>query len=286
MTLFDGPPVDEVAAPATRVRLTVAYDGRGFRGFAAQPGVRTVAGTLADAISRVLRRPVELVAAGRTDAGVHAWGQVVHFDLPAEAPLDVVALHRSLVKQLAPEIVVRRAGPAPAGFDARHSALARRYRYHVVNRELPDPFLAATHWHVATPLDVRAMQAAADPLIGEHDFSSFCRRPPSPADGPPPSLVRRVHEAEWRALADGVLRLDISASSFCHQMVRSIVGTLAEVGSGKRRAGDMTWVLARRDRSVAAQPAPPHGLCLWEVVYPPEEDDQVVTALGGASSLS
>lgn len=286
MTLFDGVSTEDVTARATRVRLTVAYDGRGFRGFAAQPGIRTVAGTLSDALARVLGHAPELVAAGRTDAGVHAWGQVVHFDTPVDAPFDLVAVQRSLVKLLAPEIVVRSAAAAPAGFDARHSALARRYRYHVLNRDVPDPFLAATHWHVPTHLDVLAMQTAVDPLIGEHDFSSFCRRPPPGAGGSPPSLVRRVHDAQWRVLGDGVLRLDIEASSFCHQMVRSVVGTVVEVGSGKRRAGDMTSVLRCRDRAMAGAPAPPHGLCLWEVLYPAEGDDPPVSALGEASSLS
>ncbi|MFP5376457.1 MAG: tRNA pseudouridine(38-40) synthase TruA, partial [Acidimicrobiia bacterium] len=250
--------------------MTVAYDGSGYRGFAANPGVRTVAGDLGAALARVLGHPVALTCAGRTDAGVHAWGQVVSFDAVDEP--DVVALQRSLNKMLAPAVVVRSVDVAPPGFDARRWATGRRYRYTVLNRPLPDPFLAATTWHVAEPLDVRAMALACDALIGEHDWTSFCRRPPEPADGagpPAPSLVRVVRDARWVEAGEGVLRFEIEASAFCHQMVRSVVGTLVAVGRGRRRAGEMTSILRARDRSRAAEPAPPHGLCLWEVRYPP-----------------
>jgi tRNA pseudouridine38-40 synthase len=132
---------------------------------------------------------------------------------------------------------------------------------------VPDPFLAATSWHVAPPLDLRAMQAACDPLIGEHDFSSFCRRPKGEPDA---SLTRRVLDARWEpdpAAGDGVLRFWIEATAFCHQMVRSITGTLVDVGLGKRHAADVMAALQARDRSAAGPVAPPHGLCLWEVVY-------------------
>ncbi|MDP9070001.1 MAG: tRNA pseudouridine(38-40) synthase TruA [Actinomycetota bacterium] len=264
MTLFS----DQESARATplegaslRVRMTIAYDGTRFHGFAANRGVQTVGGTLAAAITKVVGHEVELTCAGRTDTGVHAWGQVVHFDT-AGAP-DLVGLQRSLNKMLAPGIVVRQAGVAPPGFDARRSAAARRYRYTVLNRRWPDPFLASTTWHVEEPLDVRAMELACDPLIGPHDWSSFCRRPP----GEGVSMVRIVRDARWTDLGDGVLRFDVEASSFCHQMVRSVVGTLVAVGLGKKRAGDMSWIIRSRDRSLAGQPAPPHGLCLWEVVY-------------------
>ena len=261
-------PVSTAAPPdAVRVRMTVAYDGTGYRGFAANADVRTVGGELAAALGQVLGHPVRLTCAGRTDAGVHAWGQVVHFDTPVE--LDPVALQRSLIAMLAPTIVVRRVGLAPPGFDARRSATGRRYRYTVLNRPVPDPFLAATTWHVDEPLDLSAMTLACDPMIGEHDWSSFCRRPPEedPALAPR-TLVRVVREAGWTDLGAGVLRFEIEASAFCHQMVRSVVGTLVAVGRGRRRAGDMAGVIRARDRSKAAEPAPPHGLCLWQVTYP------------------
>lgn len=253
--------------PGVRLRMTVAYDGTGFRGFAANPGVRTVGGELAAALGQVLGHPVSLTCAGRTDAGVHAWGQVAHFDTVRET--NPVGLQRSLNKMLGPAVVVRSMAVAAPGFDARRSACGRRYRYTVLNRPLPDPFLATTSWHVEEPLDLRSMTLACDALIGEHDWSSFCRRPPEPdpAMGPA-SLVRVVRTARWSDLGQGLVRFEIEASAFCHQMVRSLVGTLVAVGRGRRRAGDMAAVIRARDRSQAAEPAPPHGLCLWEVLYP------------------
>jgi tRNA pseudouridine38-40 synthase len=246
--------------------MTVAYDGGGFRGFAVQGGIKTVGGELEAAIGKVLGHPVELTCAGRTDAGVHAWGQVVSFDAAgSSATVDLAGLQRSLNKMLAPAVVVRRVEPAPEGFDARRSATGRAYRYTVLNRPQPDPFLARTTWHVEAPLDVRAMQLGCDPLIGEHDFSAFCRRPDEDA-----SLIRRVEDARWLDLGDGLLRFDVEATAFCHQMVRSLVGLMVAIGSGKTRAGDVAWILRSRERSNAAQPAPPQGLCLWAVRYPDE----------------
>jgi ribosomal protein L17 len=139
-----------------------------------------------------------------------------------------------------------------------------RYRYTVLNRPVPDPFLHATTWQVADPLDLRSMQLGCDPLLGEHDFSSFCKKPPDVSG----SNIRRLHDARWIDLGDGLLRFDIEASSFCQQMVRSLVGTLVDVGLGRKRAGDISWILRSKDRSAAGSPAPPQGLCLWEVVYP------------------
>jgi tRNA pseudouridine38-40 synthase len=243
------------------VRLDVAYLGTGFHGFAAQPAVKTVGGTLIGALERTLRHVVELTCAGRTDAGVHAWGQVVTFNARADA--DLVSLQRSLNKTLAPRIVVRAAIEVPSDFDARRSATGRRYRYTVLNRPVPDPFRAATTWHVAAPLDIRAMQLACDPLYGAHDFSSFCRRPPTEGS----SLVRLVRYADWADLGEGSLRFEIEASSFCQQMVRALVGTMVEMGRGRRRAGEMSAILRAHRRDAAGTLAPPHGLCLWDVSY-------------------
>jgi len=134
----------------------------------------------------------------------------------------------------------------------------------VLNQPTPDPFLAATAWHVEVPLDIARMRLACDPLIGEHDFSSFCRRPKGDGEV---SLVRRVLDARWTDDGDGLLRFDIEATAFCHQMVRSIVGTLVDVGRGRLRAGQVKGILAARDRGAAGEPAPPHGLSLEEVVY-------------------
>jgi tRNA pseudouridine38-40 synthase len=241
--------------------MDVAYLGTGFHGFAAQPGVKTVGGTLIGAIERGLRHTVELTCAGRTDAGVHAWGQVVTFNARADA--DLLALQRSLNKSLAPRVVVRAVTTVPPGFDARRSATGRRYRYTVLNRPVPDPFRATTAWHVAAPLDLRAMRLACDPIYGAHDFSSFCRRPPVQGA----SLVRLVRFADWTDLGDGLLQFEIEASSFCQQMVRALVGTMVDMGRGRRRAGEMAAILRAGRRDAAGTLAPAHGLCLWEVSY-------------------
>lgn len=253
-----------------RIRMTVAYDGRGFSGFAVNAGVETVGGTLAAALGRSLGHPVTLTCSGRTDAGVHARGQVVSFDTPGDE-IDLGALERSVNSQCGQRIVVRELATAPPTFDARRSACSRRYRYHVLNRSVADPFLSATAWWVEAPLDLAAMRLGCDPLIGSHDFAAFCRRPKGPGDGAP-SLVRRVLDARWHDLGEGLLRFDIEAASFCHQMVRSIVGTLVEMGAGRRRAGEMRSILESGDRSRAGQLAPPHGLCLWEVRFSPEPE--------------
>ncbi len=267
MSLFDL----ESATPAApsgslvRVRALVAYDGAGFHGFAEQPGVRTVAGVLRAAIEKVVRAPVELTCAGRTDAGVHAWGQVVSLDVPAGTDLD--RLQRSLVALCGPQVVVRELVVAAPDFDARFSARARTYRYSILNRDVPDPFTAHLAWHVPEPLALELLRLACDPFLGEHDFSAFCRRPKVPHGAEPVSLVRRVRRASWEDLGEGRLRLEIRADAFCHQMVRSIVGTMVAAGQGALRAGDIRAVLATGDRASAAPIAPPHGLCLWQVDY-------------------
>lgn len=248
-----------------RVRMLVAYDGSGFRGFAEQPGQQTVGGTLRAAIERVVRHPVELTCAGRTDRGVHAWGQVVSLDVAADTDLD--ALHRSLLKLCGPEVVVRSVEPASPDFDARFSAMARTYRYTVLNRAVPDPFLARTAWHVPAPLELELLDLACDPFLGEHDFSAFCRRPKVAAKAEPASLVRRVLRARWTDLGEGVLRFEIQATAFCHQMVRSIVGTIVAAGHAQVRAGDIRGILRSGERAHAAPIAPPVGLCLWHVDY-------------------
>jgi tRNA pseudouridine38-40 synthase len=249
-----------------RWRLLVAYDGSGFRGFAAQPGTPTVAGALSEALARAARmdgRP-ELVCAGRTDAGVHASGQVVHVDLPDPLPARL-DLARAVNRQLAPMVVVRRAEPAPEGFDARRSATGRRYRYLVHRGPVPDPLLAGVAWHVPDPLDLRGMASAADALVGEHDFRAFCRRPPGTSADEP--IVRRVTAAGWSECPCTLLRFEVTARAFCHQMVRSMVGALVQVGRGRATTADLVARIRSGTRTGAAQPAPPHGLCLEEVLY-------------------
>jgi tRNA pseudouridine38-40 synthase len=242
----------------TIYRLDLAYDGTGFHGYARQPAVRTVQGELEAALERHLGS-VETFVAGRTDRGVHASGQVASFD--TDADVDVDRLRRSLNRMLGPEISVlalRRCGP---GFHARFSATGRAYTYLVLDREAPDPFLARTAWHYGHPLDAGRMGAAAAQFVGEHDFASLCRA----AEGR--STVRRVREASWRRVRQGLLAFDVAATSFCHQMVRSMVALCVEVGRGRVEPDAVPAIIAARDRAAAKGVAPPHGLTLVRVDY-------------------
>jgi tRNA pseudouridine38-40 synthase len=266
-----------------RWRLLLAYDGAAFRGFAPQPEVPTVAGALRQALERTARlsEPPALTCAGRTDAGVHARGQVVHVDLPVSLPYDGVGLARALNRQLAPAVVVRRADEVGDSFDARRSATGRSYRYLVWNAPSADPLLAPVAWHVSDPLDLVAMRTASDVLLGSHDFRSFCRRRPG-TDGAEP-IVRRVTRARWSVdegpeamdasggEGDGgaarLLRFDIAANSFCHQMVRSLVSSLVDVGRGRQHAAGLLERLRAASRQSMPDPAPPAGLCLVAVDY-------------------
>ncbi|MBC8364578.1 MAG: tRNA pseudouridine(38-40) synthase TruA [Actinobacteria bacterium] len=250
-----------------RVRATVAYDGGPFHGFAVNLDIRSVAGDLNDALSRIVGTDVVVTCAGRTDRGVHAVGQVISFDVPNDTDLDRV--RRSVNGLCGPSVAIRDLERTDDDFDARFGATGRTYRYRVLNRRDPDPFLASTAWHVTDPLDVSAMQSAADHLVGEHDFTSFCKRRKVAPGTVEPTLVRRIESAEWRRPDDeGLLEFVIAGRAFCHQMVRSIVGTLVEVGRGLRPAADLPVVLAAKDRRAAASPAPPRGLVLWSVRYP------------------
>ena len=265
MTLFDPGP-GSPPEPTVRVRMVVAYDGSGFHGYGENPGVRTVAGVLRAAIERVRGHRVDLIGAGRTDRGVHAWGQVVSFATRAD-DFDPIGLQRSLNKLVGPAIAVRSVAPAEADFHARFSATGRVYRYRILNTAIHDPFQTRTTWHVPQPLDLAVLRLASHPLVGEHDFAAFCRRPAARPDGGEPSLRRTVRRAVWRTGADGVLEFEIAANAFCHQMVRSITGTLVDIGLGRHRASDMVAMLGSRDRSRAGRVAPPEGLTLWHVEY-------------------
>jgi tRNA pseudouridine38-40 synthase len=242
----------------TVVRLTLAYDGTGFRGWARQRDQRTVEGVLSDALSRVLGSAPRLSAAGRTDAGVHARGQVVSFAW-AE-PIDLAVLQRASNAMLAPEVVVTDIRRAPDGFDARFSATAREYRYRIHVGPWPEPFEARYVWHRPGRPSLGAMREAAHRLVGEHDFAAFCRRPP---EG---TTIRRLERLSVSRAGD---RLEISAraNAFLHQMVRSLVGTLLAVGDGRFEPREIPAIIAARDRARAGQVAPPHGLTLERVVY-------------------
>jgi tRNA pseudouridine38-40 synthase len=241
------------------LKLVVSYDGTDFHGWAKQPGLRTVEGVLARALARVLRADPVLSVAGRTDAGVHARGQVVSVKA---ADIDPERVRRAVNGILAPEVVALSAQRAPEGFDARHSASAREYRYRIDLGPNPDPFTARYVWHRPGTLILSAMRRSARDLVGEHDFASF-GRPPQERGA---STVRRL---ERLAVARKGDRLEISAraNAFLHQMVRSLVGTLVAIGEGSLDPSSMREVLADRDRSRAGPVAPPHGLTLERVWY-------------------
>lgn len=242
----------------TVYKIDLGYDGTAFRGFARQAGQRTVQGVLEERLARVLGGEVTTTGAGRTDAGVHARRQVVSFQWGDD--LDLARLARSLNGMMGPEVVVFSVEKAVDDFNARFSARWRLYRYRVLNASLADPLNRHFCWHVVEPLDLTAMNEAAERVVGEHDFASFCRTPQSG------STTRRVLSAEW-ALEGEMTVFTISANAFCHQMVRSIVGFMVDVGKGRRRAEEIETVLAARDRSKASNMAPPHGLILWDVGY-------------------
>ncbi|MHB1989072.1 MAG: tRNA pseudouridine(38-40) synthase TruA [Acidimicrobiales bacterium] len=270
-----------LAGPLRRVMLLVSYDGSAFKGFATQPQpeLETVGGSLERALSKMVKAPVTVVCAGRTDAGVHATGQVVHADLPAAVverwitaaeatdKRELPRLAKSLTSQCGPALVVARALLAASGFDARRSAVARRYRYELLRTTTADPLARHLTWHVPGELDLPAMRIAGDGLLGEHDFAAFCRRPPGLV-GP---LIRRVTDVAWKRAGCGTrLSFEIEANAFCHQMVRSIVGSLVAVGQGRLTAADVFSILQSAERTRSAQPAPPGGLCLMFVRYPEE----------------
>ena len=263
-----------------KLRLLLAYNGSGFRGFALNPGVHTVAGVLTVALERYLSQEISLVCAGRTDAGVHAWGQVVSFEVDTTSEvslLDLQKLRDSINKMCGPEVAVREVAWVTDDFDARRSATERTYRYNICNHPVANPLTAHMTWHIAAPLNIDAMNQAAQHILGEHDFASFCRRAENK------SMVRRVNRAVWwrsatnnsssatspdsHEIAQEMTVLEIAASSFCHQMVRSLVGTFVEIGLGKRSPEAMAEILAAHNRQAAANLAPPKGLCLWEVAF-------------------
>ncbi len=224
---------------------------------------RTVAGVLGKALSQLFGEPIKVTAAGRTDSGVHATGQVV--SLATDAPFPFERLVPALNAALPADCSVRETAIVDAGFSARFSALERTYVYAIAPRRQRDALTARYAWHVPQQLDVDAMRAAAAQLVGEHDFRSFCAILPVGASNQPLTTVRSLYRFTIESRA-GLLRLEVAGSGFLHRMARSLVGTVVEVGSG-RRSGDLARVLAAADRSAAGQIAPAHGLYLAGVRY-------------------
>jgi tRNA pseudouridine38-40 synthase len=221
-----------------------------------------VCGALEDAISVVLREPVALTVAGRTDAGVHATGQVAHADLPAGTDRD--RLVRRLARLLPPDVRVRAVTAVPEEFDARFSALRRHYRYRVATAPYgAEPLRARDTLAWPYPLDLDAVRAASDALLGEHDFAAFCKR----REGA--TTVRALQGFIWTRDSDGVVEAVVSADAFCHSMVRSLMGALLDVGRGRRAVGWPAGLLQRTERASEVPVAPAHGLTLVAVDYPP-----------------
>jgi tRNA pseudouridine38-40 synthase len=247
-----------------RVRLDVSYDGTDFHGWAAQHDRRTVAGVLADALVRLLGPVDRLTAAGRTDAGVHATGQVCHVDVAAAAwePVRDRAVRR-LAGVLPPDVRVRSANPVAPEFDARFSALARRYEYRVSDAPYGvDPLRRRDTLAWGWPLELARLNTAAAGLVGEHDFAAFCRRNP---DG---TTIRAVTGLSWRRDPDRILVATVEADAFCQSMVRSLVGAMLVAGDGRKPPGWPAELLSRRERASEVQVVAPHGLTLVAVSYP------------------
>ncbi|KIH97741.1 pseudouridine synthase [Streptomonospora alba] len=255
-----------------RLRLGVAYDGTDFSGWAEQPDRRTVQGELQAALSRVLRldpQAVRLTVAGRTDAGVHARGQAAHVDVPAAvwAAEGPDRLLRRLAGVLPPDVRVSAVSEAPEGFDARFSALFRRYVYRV--SDAPggvDPLRRREVLWNRRPLDTEAMNRAAAGLVGEHDFAAYCRK----REGA--TTVRELLNLEWRTEGEHLHAATVEADAFCHNMVRALVGAMLAVGEGRRGEDWPARVLAAGERDSAVHVVAPHGLTLEEVGYPPPEE--------------
>lgn len=261
-----------------RLRLDVSYDGTRFSGWAAQRDRRTVAGTLSGALATLFLEPEGLTVAGRTDAGVHATGQVCHLDVADEAWRSAVADRdgaepapgaaaeravRRLAGLLPSDVRVDAVRPVPDTFDARFAAMRRRYAYRVTDAPAGPPPLRRADtlgWH--RPLDVAAMNAASAGLLGEHDFAAFCRRKENA------TTIRELQRLSWTAGDDGVLTASVVADAFCQAMVRSLVGALLAVGDGRRAVDWPAGLLTLTERASSVAVAPPHGLTLVGVDYP------------------
>jgi tRNA pseudouridine38-40 synthase len=242
-------------------RLKIEYLGSGFAGWQIQPGQRTVQGVLTEALATVLREPVSLQGASRTDAGVHALGQAASFE--TDVQIEPGRLVRGLSALARPDAAVIEAALAPDGFNARFDSIGKRYRYRVLNRSAPSPLHGAACWHVPQPIDRALMRRAAASLVGTHDFAGF-----RAADCGRPTTERELTRVEMSTRGDALLEIAVEGTAFLKNMVRIIAGTLVDIGLGKLEPGVVDEVLTTGDRGRAGQTAPAHGLTLVEVLFP------------------
>ncbi len=251
-----------------RIKLTIEYDGTHYVGWQIQENGPTVQGRLQRALAELLGEPTPVTGAGRTDSGVHATGQVAHFDTPRALPMK--AYWMGLNGMLPDDIAIVAAEEVDPAFDARRWARGKRYRYRIGNRRTRSPLRRHTHWEIFLPLDVPAMKRAAEALIGEHDFASF-----QAADCQSPTSVRKLTRVDVSGAAGDEIVIDVEGTAFLKHMVRNIAGSLADVGRGKRPASWIAELLALKDRTQAGATAPPQGLTLVEVLYGdgPRSDD-------------
>jgi tRNA pseudouridine38-40 synthase len=242
------------------IKLLIEYDGTNYRGWQVQPDGPTIQGMLEEKLSRLTSERIHVIGSGRTDSGVHALGQVAHFR--TQSQMDIRTIQRALNSLLPPDIVIREVEEVDEGFHARKQSKSKVYEYRILNRNLRSVFHRGYVWHIPQKLNLAEMKKATQSLIGEHDFSAF-----RTVGSPTRSTVRRVIRGEWKRGRDGLIRFEIEANGFLKQMVRSIIGTLVEIGKGRMKATDFRKILNSKDRKEAGPTAPAQGLFLKEVKY-------------------
>jgi tRNA pseudouridine38-40 synthase len=242
------------------IKLLIEYDGTNYRGWQVQPKGPTIQGILEEKLSLLTGERIRLSGSGRTDSGVHALGQVAHFRTQRE--MDIRTIQRALNSLLPPDIIIQRVEEVDEDFHARKHSKSKVYEYRILNRNLRSVFHRGYVWHIPQKLNLTEMKKATQDLVGEHDFSAF-----RTVGSPTRTTVRRVIRAEWKRGRDGLIRFEIEANGFLKQMVRSIVGTLVEIGRGKIRASDFRKIMNSEDRKEAGPTAPAQGLFLKEVKY-------------------
>jgi tRNA pseudouridine38-40 synthase len=242
------------------IKLLIEYDGTNYLGWQIQPKGPTLQGILEEKLGLLTGEPIQLFGSGRTDSGVHALGQVAHFK--TQSQMDIRSMQRALNSLLPRDIVIQKIEEVEESFHARKHSKSKVYEYRILNRNLRSAFYRGYVWHIPLKLDLKEMRKATEALIGEHDFSSF-----RSVGSPTKTAVRKVIRAEWKRGRDGLIRFEIEANGFLKQMVRSIVGTLVEVGKSRMNAAEIRKILDSKDRKKAGPTAPAHGLFLKEVKY-------------------